>query len=422
EYLIGSKGKLLNIYSNSSGKESFKTVDVLSKITTIAVDKVTSSVPKILIGTNDGFGFAVRADDLLSINQFVPADYTFYKGNDAVINFGVAGNYYTILLPKNFIVRTTVNIVSSFGLDSKKAVLTKDSNGRYVSIILLNENTFLMATEGTIISSFQVKSKTTINSFAVADLYKDGQNYILVSNGSFLEAYNFIGAAANNFPFEEPNGENFIGTPLAVDLDNDGFAEVIAFTDKGKVYAINAVAGKVVDGFPLSSGAQSAATSILFGEELPTAGPIPTYKPYLAVLDQTNQLYVWNLAPTQGKLYWSGEFGDAMNTSFVIGPSTSQQAVEFFPTDKVYNWPNPVYGDETKIRYYVSENSSVRIKIFDIAGELTAEFENRASGGLDNETTWNVSKVQSGVYYAQVEVKGESGNTASKVIKIAVIK
>ena len=90
--------------------------------------------------------------------------------------------------------------------------------------------------------------------------------------------------------------------------------------------------------------------------------------------------------------------------------------------NKAYNWPNPVYGSSTNIRYYVSEDSDVKIKIVDLAGELVAELNNKARGGFDNETVWDVSKIQSGVYYAYIEVKGSSGNSANKIIKIAVIK
>jgi hypothetical protein len=146
------------------------------------------------------------------------------------------------------------------------------------------------------------------------------------------------------------------------------------------------------------------------------------FKPYLAVLDSTGQLYVWNLSATHGKVYWAGENGDALNTSFVGAPSSTNQISEFFPTDKAYNYPNPVYNGETQIRYYVSENANVQIKIFDLGGGLVADISDHANGGFDNETTWNVNKVQSGVYYAHIQVNGESGKSASKIIKIAVIK
>ena len=78
--------------------------------------------------------------------------------------------------------------------------------------------------------------------------------------------------------------------------------------------------------------------------------------------------------------------------------------------------------DETYIRTYVAEDSRVKVKVFDLAGDLVDEFEFSATGGLDAEYAWNVSNIQSGAYFAHLEVKSNSGKTESKIIKIAVIK
>jgi hypothetical protein len=95
---------------------------------------------------------------------------------------------------------------------------------------------------------------------------------------------------------------------------------------------------------------------------------------------------------------------------------------EFFPKSKAYNWPNPVYGGETNIRFYVSQDSDVFIKIFDLAGDLVAELKDRAVGGFDNEIVWDVNNIQSGVYFAHLNVISSSGGEDYKIIKIAVIK
>jgi hypothetical protein len=80
-----------------------------------------------------------------------------------------------------------------------------------------------------------------------------------------------------------------------------------------------------------------------------------------------------------------------------------------------------VYNGKTNIRFYVSENSSVEIKIFDMAGDLVDQLNTNAAGGIDNEVEWNVSKIQSGVYYAHIKADGAS-QSATKIIKIAVVK
>ena len=93
----------------------------------------------------------------------------------------------------------------------------------------------------------------------------------------------------------------------------------------------------------------------------------------------------------------------------------------FFPEDRVYNWPNPVYENTTAIRFYVAEDAQVSVKIFDLAGDLVSELSANARGGIDNEISWDVSDIQSGVYFARVEASG-SGGSGNAVVKIAVVK
>ncbi len=90
---------------------------------------------------------------------------------------------------------------------------------------------------------------------------------------------------------------------------------------------------------------------------------------------------------------------------------------EFFPTTRAYNYPNPVYDGETFIRYYVSEDSKINIKIFDLAGDYVAELNDDAQGGMDNETLWNVADIQSGVYLARIEATSNSGKRNTQLLK-----
>ncbi len=429
EYIIGGKGTLLNIYWKNAQEEKLKTLDCPGTITALGVD-VSRGIPNILIGVwgASSKAYMISLDLLLKADVFNASASLMVEQSNAILNFGIGNSFYTVLSKNEFTEYQNYAPIDHKSLQisvvdfAKKSILTADSQGNYISVILQANNKFMAIKRGIIQSTFEIKSPVQINSFAIADLFNDGQNYILLCNGNSLEAYNYNGIMAINFPFTISNGENFVGTPLAVDLNRDGFAEIIAFTDKGKIYAINPITGKVMNSFPLTTGMQSGTTPILFAEDLPTMGPLPTSRPYLAMLDPTNQLYVWNIAPTQGKSFWSGEFGDPLNSSFVPASSSSQIQTEFFPIDKCYNWPNPVYGTSTNIRYYLSENASVTIKIFDLSGELVAEMNARAFGGTDNETVWDVSKIQSGIYYANVTINGDGGKTANKIIKIAVIK
>ncbi len=92
------------------------------------------------------------------------------------------------------------------------------------------------------------------------------------------------------------------------------------------------------------------------------------------------------------------------------------------PKKKAYCYPNPVKDNETKIRYYLSEPATVKIKIFDLAGDQVAHLEGAGIPFADNEAVWNVRHVQSGVYFAKIEAKSASGKRVTRTVKIAVTK
>ncbi|PIQ08371.1 MAG: hypothetical protein COW71_11990, partial [Ignavibacteriales bacterium CG18_big_fil_WC_8_21_14_2_50_31_20] len=137
---------------------------------------------------------------------------------------------------------------------------------------------------------------------------------------------------------------------------------------------------------------------------------------------ENNQFMSWNISQYDGKKFWTEENGNASNTSSVAAASSSEKIAAFFPQSKAYNWPNPVYDGVTNIRYYVSEDSKAGVTIFDLAGDLVAKLSGNGIGGFENEIVWNVKDIQSGVYFAHLEVTSNSGKTDTKIIKIAVIK
>ena len=94
---------------------------------------------------------------------------------------------------------------------------------------------------------------------------------------------------------------------------------------------------------------------------------------------------------------------------------------EFFPKGRAYNWPNPVYDGKTRIRYYVRDDATVNITIYDFAGDLVAKLSGPGVGGLDNEVEWDASGVQNGVYFARIEAAGQGGSGVA-VVKVAVVK
>jgi hypothetical protein len=142
----------------------------------------------------------------------------------------------------------------------------------------------------------------------------------------------------------------------------------------------------------------------------------------LSFITEDGRAIIWNInGGKTGAFSWSGINGDPANSNYLPAPKSGNVITEFFPQSKVYNWPNPVYGGETNIHFYVSENSEVDINIFDLSGNLVQTLSASATGGFENEIKWNTSGIESGVYFAHVNVKSSSGKNDLKIIKIAVI-
>jgi len=303
----------------------------------------------------------------------------------------------------------------SLGSTGMDLALTKNAAGKYISIVSVQNRIYIIS-EGKIQSEYKIQNENWAannTSFAIADLKNDGNNYIIFPDNNKIVAVNINGASADNFSFSDPLGIGFKGIPLAADFEGDSKSEIIGSTIDGRIFAIDGGTGNVVNGFPLSVGTTLSTTPVLFKND---------NKISLAVINKDKYFYSWTIGLTEGEKYWSSENGDNMNSSFVGAANRQNYINKFFPLDRAYNYPNPVYGNTTNIRYYVSEDSQIDIKIFDIAGSFVDELKDFAQGGLDHETVWNVSKVQSGIYLARIQANGVSGKSENKIIKIAVVK
>ncbi len=423
-FIAGAYDSTLNVMvSQTNLPNFFSSVNVGDNITAPPVIITENSTPEVLVGTNYGY---IKKYNFGSSPNFNPI---LISADSSNLNFSVkqiasSENYYSYISlaalnpPSNWKYKLVLadnqgNLFTKNVNGFYQLAVTDNNQGKKTNILLLSGNTFDIVTDGKLINEFTVNSSDSIKSFALADLKQDGGNYIVFSNGNQIDAVNLQGAEAENFPFRDIKGVGFVGTPLTADFAGDNKSEIIAVTRDGRIFAIDGGTGKVVDGFPFSSGAQLACTPVLFNYQ----GKIS-----LAVLNQQNGFFDWTIGANEGKAFWSEENGNSENNSFVPASVNVNPVNTFFPSNKAYNYPNPVYGGETRIHYYVSEDSKIDIKIFDLAGDFVAELTDFAQGGFTKETPWNVSNIQSGVYFASIKATGASGKTETNVIKIAVIK
>ncbi|MCX7875838.1 MAG: T9SS type A sorting domain-containing protein [Melioribacteraceae bacterium] len=430
QYLVGSLNEIINVYSFNlfTKEEKISSFKSLYAITTPLVLVNQSNGLQLNAGSQNGYLISIQINDIVNGKVSNVNYQNITNGSLLQINreYNSINTKYFSAISNNEFYQSNLNISNQLvNRNFKRNVLIKNSNGEYVNVALsdyLGKNHFDVILQDKPKYSFDFLNNIQSNNFSVADLFNDGRLLIIINNGSELVVLNENGTVIENFPLSAGDNKKFIGTPFIVDLNKDGIQEILITNNLGELNVYNVKDGKIFSGFPVKITNTEIVNSFLYEEELPTMGPIPQYKPLLISIDKQKNFSVWQLSGFQGKSFWKSNFSNSTNNSFIELTNKQQTISEYFPLEKAYNWPNPVYGNTTNIRFYVSEESKVKIRIFDLAGATISTIELNANGGIENEVVWDVSKVSSGIYYANIQTESLSGKTASKNIKIAVIK
>lgn len=422
-YILGSQGSRINIVSLDENYPSseliLRSIAFENEITApLAIKKSTDNNDVLFIGFSNGSVHEYNLQSVINSNPTLLDIHLTGIGNQIVKQISVNESNFS------FITRNTPELLTSSGSFADKTgyivfedeypvqvSICKDENGQDVSVVLTSKNKIYVVKGSAKLSEFNLKNNSGVKTFSLADLKNDGNNYIIVNNRD-IEVYNLKGFIADNFPIKDPNTIGFTGTPIVADIEGDTKAEIISLTEDGRIFAFDGGTGKILNGFPLSTGANSLNANAVF--EL-------NEKLVLSVLTDL-KIKGWSVSSIQGRLDWAEIYGNNLNQSSIGNPLNKNVLNQFFPANRAYNYPNPVYDGQTAIRYFVSEDSKINIKIFDLAGGFVTELQDDASGGFDNETIWNVGEIQSGVYLARIEANGSSGKSESVVIKIAVVK
>ena len=275
----------------------------------------------------------------------------------------------------------------------------------------------VLAYDGLLTQRFSVDvSDGAISNMIVADADNDGRNDVIVTAGPVLHAYHFNGVELAHFPRRLTDGSTFTGSPLLADINGDGRKELLCRTSGGIIRAF-ADDGGTPAGFPFQISSSGDGSLALF----------PTAQNRIGIMAVTSSgnLESWEVTSTRVPLAgdWTGYQLDAARSNFNANSSASIPAAgpDLLSKSQVYNWPNPVYGSTTAIRYHTAVAATINVKIYDIAGSSIAELQGTSAAGVDGEITWDVSNIQSGVYLARVEARG-GGKTDVSIIKIAVVK
>jgi hypothetical protein len=254
-----------------------------------------------------------------------------------------------------------------------------------------------------------------LQELAMADIDGDGEKDVIVQSATQISVLSRAGVVLDGFPIQVRGTNEFTGTPLIVDFDGDGQLEIITFTNDGEMWVYNRN-GKLLSGFPIQVTTPGKSFPTVYRDSSNLGGVV--------VLSENGSLdaFLTSTIFTDKSLVWWQHLGDERHSNAEWTQTASHPlSFEFLPKSRVYNWPNPVYGHSTQIRYYTSEDANITITILDLSGVKITELKGRGAAGVDSEISWDVSKIQSGVYLARIEAQGATQNDV-KIIKIAVVK
>ena len=243
----------------------------------------------------------------------------------------------------------------------------------------------------------------------LVDINDDNRLEVLATMGDQLIALSSGGAVMDDFPVTIP--AQVASQPLvARTVDETGWVIVIAGQD-GNVYAFDlSDRGRMLRGFPLSTGFSVTATPLLQGNALYGVA-------------STGELRVWEAAGL-GEVWWGEHQGDRFNRSFVSVLSTEPVAPSdaLFIDGEVYNWPNPIRNEQTYFRLTPTTTVDVTITIIDMAGELIDRLElGPLSPNVASDVEWTTT-ASSGLYYARVKATDDTGRSETVLIKMAVVR
>jgi hypothetical protein len=424
EYVFGVVGTQLNVFrktnsfdlvSSYSFDETFSCAPVINQYSTdnIAIVLGTTTGKVLAISLNAAQSSDPDTSNIRIITDLLGENVKQISVSEFGLTSAISDNKHNG--PSDF-------QLTDYQFEGKLVKLATAANrAGYVDVVSDDRNNLYVIDNDKVTASWKVPGSSDSHTFSISNFGGDADNYIFYPAGSKLYAYNLTGALAENFPYEDKKNQNIWGTPLSADLNADLKSEIIITTDDGRIIALDGSDGEILKPFPLSLGAKGNSSPVIYNNQSPVYfGELFTFFTFVS---EGNEISIWKIGDISGSPMWAGEFGGNLNSSYTAQPAVVDPLeTEFFPKNKAYNYPNPVYDNQTFIRYFVSEDSNVEIKIFDLAGDLVDELTDTAIGNFDNETVWNVSEIQSGVYFANIDVTGNSGNSDSKIIKIVIIK
>ncbi len=295
-----------------------------------------------------------------------------------------------------------------------------------IDVVFISENGELSiaGANGQLRDGFPRNLDVAIGSqLAVGNIDEDGfLEIVFMSRAGHLLSVNHQGFLTDNFPVEVDRrstlGENeaTFASPVLFGRPGQEQAEIVVGTVGNSVMAFGAN-GRLASGFPIASGNTSVSTPFI--SDLDGDGDAE-----MAIAAADGFMYVYDLdrAFSSGAVPWPGLFGGKTHANLNLKQHTVvHPGGSLLPAKLAYNYPNPTEGRQTTIRYTLTGQAQVKIRIFDLSGSFVDELAGPGFANVENEVVWPLLNVQSGVYLARIEAENDNASGLA-IIKIAVVK
>ena len=320
--------------------------------------------------------------------------------------------------------------------------------------LVINERK-IDATDTTTVISFFKWNFNSLNFIFQKDTVFQSKNILFVNDSEQNHQYlnpDETQLLTTIIQFDETEESISYGNWVSVcDLDLDGRGEWLSVEDTVDLM-VKDDNGLTIPGFPIygiASGNSCVLMRDLYGDEHPeiivqNEGGVVTilnwmgqvefrlanYGPllFLGEFDGKNSIVtessIWLFDATDNTTGNSWDFthqdpGNARTLQLTIAPRALGQIL--MDKSRTYAYPNPAKDNHLKIRVQVESANHIECKIYDLAGFYIDKLVlSNPIQGMPNEMIWNVSDVESGIYYIDITAKRNS-KTQSKLIRAGIV-
>ena len=240
------------------------------------------------------------------------------------------------------------------------------------------------------------------------DLNLDASVDVLALDTSgYLSSYNNQLMLLSGFPFNTKLKEPI----LSKNIIGDTHPEIIAMSADNNALLIISYDGEIISQLATHANDELISISVINQKNcIITRSSVFEYSD--AIITYGNQ--------------WTSFHGDLTNSRKIDLDYQSTDMSELL-LSKAYCYPNPIKGAKGKIRVETNNALTISINLYDASGYFIEKFSKNvnSNGYFISEWDIDINSLESGVYFANVDVVSNSLSLVkeqSKIIKIAVIK